>query len=47
MTTSNFDIECLNCGSNDVVIVDVHKDSDFDEDYKKIKCANCHAEEEI
>lgn len=47
MKTSNFNIECLNCGSNDVVIVDIHKDSDFDEDYKCIKCCSCHAEEEI
>ena len=47
MKIGDFEITCTNCSSKNVVIVDVHKDSDFDEDFKRLKCANCHAKEEI
>ena len=47
METSNFEIICLNCGSNCVIIVNVEKDSVYDEDYKIIKCVNCHSQEEV
>ena len=47
MIIGDFEIICTNCGSEDLVIVDVHKDSDFDEDFKRLKCADCHAETEI
>lgn len=47
MKVGSFEIKCMNCGSKEVVIVDVHKDSEFDESFKRIKCANCHAGVEV
>ena len=47
MELGNFEIICRKCGSKNVVIVDVHKNNDFDEDFKRLKCANCHTETEI
>jgi len=47
MEIGNFEITCTECGSKDVIIINVHKDSDFDENFKRIKCKNCHLEIEI
>ena len=47
MKIGNFEITCTQCESKDIAIVDVYKDSDFDEDVKRIKCKNCDEEVDI